>query len=68
MNAIHQISLKLRLGIDTRANIRPEVLLKKWQALNGQKLSSDSPGPSSRDRQAGALEISGSHTVERKLR
>ena len=32
MNAIHQISLKLRLGIDPAAPVRPSTLRAMWEA------------------------------------
>jgi hypothetical protein len=37
MNAIQQISLKLQLGLDPAANIHPDQLLQKWQALSEKK-------------------------------
>ncbi len=40
MNAIQQISLKLRLGIETTADIQPDELLEKWQTFNEQRTHS----------------------------
>ena len=37
MNAIHQISLKLQLGIDPSSNIQSEQLLQKWQLFNARR-------------------------------
>lgn len=37
MNAIHQVSLKLQLGIDPSSNIQSEQLLQKWQAFNTRR-------------------------------
>jgi hypothetical protein len=37
MNTIHQISLKLQLGIDPSSNIQSEQLLQKWQVFNARR-------------------------------
>lgn len=37
MNAIHQISLKLQLGLDPGCKIRSEELLEQWQAFNEKR-------------------------------
>lgn len=42
MNAIHQLSLKLRLGIDPSSNIQSDQLLQKWQAYNARRCASRS--------------------------
>jgi hypothetical protein len=36
MNAIHQISLKLRLGIDPAHHVEPDQLLLQWKLLSEQ--------------------------------
>jgi len=37
MNAIQQISLKLQMGIDPAADIRPELLRFMWQELTRER-------------------------------
>lgn len=37
MNAIHQISLKLQLGLDPSCNINSEQLLEQWQDFNARR-------------------------------
>jgi hypothetical protein len=37
MNMIHQISLKLQLGLDPACKIQSEELLEQWQAFNEKR-------------------------------
>ncbi len=37
MNMIHQISLKLQLGLDPSCKIQSEELLEQWQAFNERR-------------------------------
>jgi hypothetical protein len=37
MNTIQQISLKIQLGLDPATDIKPELLLEKWQQFSLQR-------------------------------
>lgn len=63
MNTIHQISLKLRLGIDTRANIPPEVLLRQWQDFNEKRFYAGKQALSSEISPAKTFKVSGSRAA-----
>ena len=44
MNAIHQISLKLQMGIHPTAKVRPEILRAMWWELLSQRFNAARAG------------------------
>ena len=49
MNVIHQISLKLQLGIHPAVDIQPEILRAMWRELTNEKYKALKANPGKRE-------------------
>jgi hypothetical protein len=59
MNTIHQISLKLRMGIHPAAQIQPEMLRAMWRQLSLERIEAPQANVAKKERTPAHLNPAG---------